>query len=115
MSSRGPPRRRGGYRISRLQRYCYTNDVFLAAEGGDSISRISEKIGASYTHKWIERLEDAGVVKRDGGVRIVDQAFADAFHTVAEEVVARGLTGEDAYMLPTSSGWRTGTRRWTRC
>jgi len=84
----------------------YVAKIVLAAEDGDSINRISEKIGASYsyTYEWIERLEEAGVVERDDGVHVVDEAFADAFRTVAEAVVARELTVADAYMLPNFAG-----------
>lgn len=80
----------------------YVAKIVLAAEDGDSIRRISGKIGASYsyTYEWVERLEEAGVVERDGGVHVVDEAFADAFRTVAQEVMARELTVTDAYMLP---------------
>jgi transposase-like protein len=57
----------------------------LATEHGDSINRIAEKIGASYgwTHKWVRQLEEIGIVDRDDGVSITDDAFAAAFETAA--------------------------------
>lgn len=80
--------------------------IILATEDGDSISRISTKIGASYgwTHKWVERLEEIGVIERDNGVHIVDAAFAEQFEAVAKAVVRRGIEIEDAYLLPNFAG-----------
>lgn len=80
--------------------------IILATEDGDSISRISMKIGASYgwTHTWVERLEEIGVIDRDNGVHIVDKAFAEQFEAVAKAVVQRGIEIEDAYVLPNFAG-----------
>ena len=80
--------------------------IVLATEDGDSINRISEKTGGSYgwTHRWVERLEEIGVVERDDGVRITDRSFADAFEAVAKTVLRRGVEVEDAYVLPNFSG-----------
>ncbi|MFB6198482.1 MAG: hypothetical protein ABEI52_09495, partial [Halobacteriaceae archaeon] len=66
--------------------------IVLATEDGDSISRISMKIGASYgwTHKWVERLEEIGVIERDDGIHIVDAAFAEQFEAVGLEGPPRG-------------------------
>ena len=49
--------------------------ILLAVRDGDSINKVSEKIGSSYTYEWIERLEEAEVLKRDNGIRIVDEEF----------------------------------------
>lgn len=80
--------------------------ILLAVEDGDSINRISQKAGSSYawTHKWVKRLVDTGVVERDDGVRIVDRPVADAFEAVAQFVLQRGLALEDAYLLPNFAG-----------
>lgn len=76
--------------------------IVLATEDGDSISHISKKIGASYgwTHKWVERLEDIGVIERDNGITVMDDAFSESFETVAKTVLKKGLELEDAYLLP---------------
>ncbi len=76
--------------------------IILAAEDGDSISRISKKIGTSYgwTHKWVERLEDIGVIERDNGITVVDDAFSELFETVAQTVLQKNIELEDAYLLP---------------
>ena len=49
--------------------------ILLAVRDGDSINKVSEKIGSSYTYEWIEWLEEAEVLKRDNGIRIVDEEF----------------------------------------
>lgn len=76
--------------------------IILAAEDGDSISRISRKIGTSYgwTHRWVGRLEDIGVIKRDNGITVVDDAFSEAFETAAKTVLKKGIELEDAYLVP---------------
>jgi len=80
--------------------------IILATEDGDAISRIAEKIGASYgwTHKWVTQLEELGVVNRDDGVRIADKEFAAAFETAAKTVVRRGIKLDDTYLLPNFAG-----------
>lgn len=78
----------------------------LVIDDGDSINAISKKAGGSYgwTHRWIERLEEIGVVDRDDGVRIRDSEFREAYRRIAETVFARGVDLEDAYLLPNFSG-----------
>lgn len=80
--------------------------IILATEDGDAISRIAEKIGASYgwTHKWVTQLEEIGVVDRDDGVVITDDEFAAAFETAVKTVVQRGIELDDAYLLPNFAG-----------
>lgn len=84
----------------------HVTKILLAAEPGDSINRIAKKTGGSYgwTHRWIERLEDIGVVERDDGVCVTDTAFREAFEAVARAVVVRELVLEDAYLLPNLAG-----------
>lgn len=84
----------------------YVTKILLAAEDGDSINRISEKIGASYsyTYEWIERLEEIGVVERDGGVHITDTEVAGAYQSLARAVLRRRMELEDAYLLPNFAG-----------
>ena len=51
--------------------------ILLAVRDDDSINKVSEKIGSSYSYtcEWIERLEEAEVLKRDNGIRIMDEEF----------------------------------------
>lgn len=80
--------------------------IVLATENGDTIARIAEKIGASYgwTHEWVTRLADIGVINRPNGVVIADDEFAAAFETAATAVLQRGIELDDAYLLPNFSG-----------
>jgi len=80
--------------------------ILLAAEDGDSISRISQKAGGSYgwTHQWIERLEEVGVVERTDGVSVRDDEFRDTFKHVARTVLKRNIDLKDAYLLPNFAG-----------
>lgn len=84
----------------------HVTKILLAVEPGDSINRIAQKTGGSYgwTHRWIERLEDRGVIERDDGVYVTDEEFQDAFAAVAQTVLARDLDLEDAYVLPNFAG-----------
>lgn len=80
--------------------------IVLAAEDGDSINRITRKTGSSYgwTHHWVSRLSEIGVIERDDGIRITDHQFADAFEAVAKTVLRRALDLDDAYLLPNFAG-----------
>jgi len=53
--------------------------IVLAVQSGDSIHRISEKIGISYSwvYNWIDRLADKGIIANDDdGIRVVDTISA---------------------------------------
>ncbi|WP_436935747.1 helix-turn-helix domain-containing protein [Halovenus marina] len=80
--------------------------ILLAVEDGDSINRISEKIDSSYsyTYEWVNRLEEAGVLEREDGVQVVDEAFVDSFEQVARTVLKRDLDLSEAYLLPNFAG-----------
>lgn len=80
--------------------------LLLAVEDGDSINRVSEKIDTSYsyTHEWVTRLEEIGVVERADGIHVVDEDFIASFEDVARTVITRGLTVDEAYLLPNFSG-----------
>lgn len=80
--------------------------ILLATEDGDSINRIAKKTGSSYgwTHKWVNRLAELGVIERDDGIRITDRPFANSFEAVAKAVLGRGMELEDAYLLPNFAG-----------
>lgn len=84
----------------------HVTKILLALAPGDSINRIAEKTGGSYgwTHRWIERLEETGVVERDDGVYVVDEAMLAVYTAVARSVLRREMRLEDAYLLPNFSG-----------
>lgn len=80
--------------------------ILLAAEDGDSINRISQKIGASYsyTYEWIQQLEEIGILDRDDSVQIEDRKLVEEFRSLAAAVLNRDTDLEDAYLLPNFSG-----------
>lgn len=80
--------------------------ILLAIEDGDSINRVSQKIDASYsyTYEWITRLEEIEVVERENGLHIRDEQFAESFEEVARTVLQRGMSLDDAYLLPNYAG-----------
>lgn len=80
--------------------------ILLAAEDGDSVNRISQRIGASYsyTYEWIEQLEEIGILDRDDGVHIQDKELAEQYRSLAAAVLKRDTDLEDAYLLPNFSG-----------
>lgn len=80
--------------------------ILLAAEDGDSVNRISQKIGASYsyTYEWIDQLEEIGILDRDNGVHIQDTELAEEYRSLAAAVLKRDTDLEDAYLLPNFSG-----------
>lgn len=84
----------------------HVTKIILAAEDGDSVASISRKTGSSYgwTHEWVQRLEEVGVVKKRNGVRILDEEFADRFEEVARTVLKRRMDLDDAYLLPNFAG-----------
>lgn len=82
--------------------------VVLATERGDSIHRIAEKIGTSYswTYEWVERLDDADVIAYDdNGVRVVDHGMRRQYEDAMAALYRRGeVTREDAYVIPHFAG-----------
>ena len=80
--------------------------ISLALEEEDSILRLSKKINSSYgwTHKWINRLEDIGVIKAEKGVKIIDKDFFEEFKSLSKSVLEKKIELEDAYLLPNMTG-----------
>lgn len=82
--------------------------ILLTVKEGDSIRAVSKKIDASYgwTYKWIERLEDIGVLKRGRkGIRITNGLSAE-FKSLVASILNRKLELKDAYVLPNFSGMK---------
>jgi DNA-binding Lrp family transcriptional regulator len=81
--------------------------IMLAVRPGDSIRRVAQKIDGSYSwvYDWVERLEEAGFIRRDDGVYIEDYAVRDRYHkTVAaiSRLVAPSI--DEGYVIPHFAG-----------
>ena len=55
--------------------------IVLAANEGDSIRRVAQKIDGTYSwvYTWIERLEAVDVVERSDWIRIVEPNVRDGY------------------------------------
>lgn len=82
--------------------------VVLAANRGDSINRIAEKIGISYSwvYDWIERLEDDKIiVNTDSGIHVIDHELRQRYAEMMAALYSRDtITKEDAYTIPHFAG-----------
>lgn len=76
--------------------------ILLATQDGDSINRVSQKIGSSYsyTYEWVNRLEEIGVLERNEGIQITDSDFPRSFEELAQTVLSRDVELDEAYLLP---------------
>ncbi len=81
--------------------------IMLAVRPGDSIRRIAQKIDGSYSwvYDWIERLEEAGLVRRDNGVYIEDYTIRDRYHEMVA-TISRSIPPsiDEAYVIPHFAG-----------
>lgn len=82
--------------------------VVLAAQRGDSINRIANKVDISYSwiYDWIERLADAGfIANTDDGIHIVDHEMRRHYDEMMGALYRRDcLSQEDAYLIPHFAG-----------
>ena len=82
--------------------------IVLATQRGDSIKRIADKIGTSYSwvYDWIERLEDANIIRNtDNGVQVIDHEMRRHYDEMMGALYTReDITHEDAYMIPHFAG-----------
>lgn len=81
--------------------------IIVAMEDGDSINHVSKKIDQSYswTHDWVRRLVDIGIIERkDNGFCVADVEARDAFRHVVQAVTKYGIDRDEAYVLPHFSG-----------
>jgi len=82
--------------------------IVLAAKRGDSINRISNKVGTSYSwvYDWIDRLEDANIIARtDDGIQVTDHQLRRRYDELMAALYRRDrLSQEDAYIIPHFSG-----------
>lgn len=81
--------------------------IMLAISPGDSIRRVAQKIGGSYSwvYDWIERLEDAGFLRRDDGVYVDDYEIRQRYHDIMA-AFARKIPPsiEEGYIIPHFAG-----------
>ncbi len=77
--------------------------IMLVVRPGDSIRRITQKIDGSYSwvYDWIERLEAAGFIRRDGGVYIEDYTVRDRYREMVA-AISRSVSPsiDDGYIIP---------------
>jgi DNA-binding Lrp family transcriptional regulator len=82
--------------------------IILAAHRGDSINKIANKIGASYSwvYEWIERLEAAEIIANtDNGIEIIDHELRQQYAEMMAALYSRGrISQEDAYVIPHFAG-----------
>jgi hypothetical protein len=82
--------------------------VILATESGDSISRVAESLQTPYetVRQAVIRLEDAGFVRYDDGLSVVDHAVIDAARDlVAASAGVSPPSIEEAYVIPQYGDW----------
>lgn len=82
--------------------------IVLAAQRGDSINRIAEKVDISYSwiYDWIERLADTGfIANTDDGIQIVDHEMRRHYDEMMGALYRRDcISQEDAYVIPHFAG-----------
>jgi DNA-binding Lrp family transcriptional regulator len=82
--------------------------IVLAIQRGDSINRVANKIGVSYSwvYDWIERLEDAKIIlNTDNGIRIVDHEMRQQYAEMLAALYSRDtISQEEAYVVPHFAG-----------
>lgn len=82
--------------------------IVLAAQRGDSINRIAEKVRISYSwiYEWIERLAANDIIAvTDNGIEIRNHVVRRQYNDmVATLVRATELSPEDAYVIPHFAG-----------
>jgi len=82
--------------------------IVLAVHRGDSINRVANKIGTSYswTYDWIETLKDAEIIgNSDSGIQIVDHEMRQQYAEMMAAVYRRNtISQEDAYVIPHFAG-----------
>ncbi|RQG95745.1 helix-turn-helix domain-containing protein [Natrarchaeobius oligotrophus] len=97
--------------------------VILALESGDSIRRVSQRLQIPYetVRQAVNRLEEAGFVRYDDGLFVVNDTVRDtAFDLLAASTRVSPPTIDEAYILPQFGDWPFAFTRidavyvWTR-
>ena len=82
--------------------------IVLAVKRGDSINRVADKIGTSYswTYDWVERLKDEEIIgDTDSGIQIVDHEMRQQYAEMMAAVYRRSsISQEEAYLIPHFAG-----------
>lgn len=82
--------------------------IVLAAQRGDSINRVSNKIDTSYSwvYDWIERLSDSEIISNtDNGIRVIDYEMRRRYEEMMGTLYSRGdVSRDDAYVIPHFAG-----------
>jgi DNA-binding Lrp family transcriptional regulator len=82
--------------------------IVLATQRGDSINRIANKIGVSYSwvYDWIERLEDKEIIANtDNGIQIIDHGMRQQYAEMMAALYSRDtISQEEAYVIPHFAG-----------
>jgi DNA-binding Lrp family transcriptional regulator len=84
-----------------------TAKIILAIQPGDSIRRIAQKIDGSYSwvHDRVERLENAGVIRRDNGVYIDEYSVRDRYHELVAAISRLEPPSiDEGYVIPHFAG-----------
>jgi len=82
--------------------------IVLSTQRGDSINRISNKIGTSYSwvYDWIDRLDAKEIISNaDTGVRVRDHEMRRRYEEMMGTLYSRDdVSQEDAYVVPHFAG-----------
>jgi DNA-binding Lrp family transcriptional regulator len=77
--------------------------IVLATSRGDSIRRISQKIGGTYSwvHTWVERLEAAGIIGRENGVHVANYEVREHYDRLVAAISRRAAPSiDEGYVIP---------------
>jgi DNA-binding Lrp family transcriptional regulator len=82
--------------------------IVMAANRGDSINRIANKVNISYSwvYDWMGRLEAENIISNtDNGIRILDHELRQQYAEIMAALYSRDtISQEDAYVIPHFAG-----------
>jgi DNA-binding Lrp family transcriptional regulator len=82
--------------------------IVMAANRGDSINRIANKVNISYSwvYDWMGRLEAENIISNtDNGIRILDHELRQQYAEMMAALYSRDtISQEDAYVIPHFAG-----------
>jgi DNA-binding Lrp family transcriptional regulator len=82
--------------------------IVLAAQRGDSINRIADKVRISYswTYEWIERLEETDIISIiDNGIEIRNHEMRRQYNDIMAAIIrSAAVSPEKAYAIPHFAG-----------